>query len=191
MGGSEACTHLELAAIFAAFIAVTTLFSFISFGAGALGGGPAVGMDIYPVLAANESHLVPTGEITGSLSAPEPASACIDTLTFRIAHAGEGEAIDLFRVTMTVMAGDYLEILTWSGDTLPGPGMWTAILPPGSDAFLPAGEECTIRLHLDRPVPAGGDLTIRVRPEGCRPCTITGPVRVSAAGADLPFSAKN
>ncbi|NLM29966.1 MAG: hypothetical protein GX216_05995 [Methanomicrobiales archaeon] len=191
MGGSEGCTHLELAAIFAAFVAVTALFSFISFGAGASGGGPAAGAGIYPVLAANESNLALSGEITGSLLAPEPASTCIDTLTFRITHTGEGEAIDLFRVTVTVMAGDYLKILARSEDALPGPGMWTVISPPGSDAFLSAGEGCTIRLHLDRPVPTGGDLTIRVRPEGCRPCTITGPVRVSAAGADPLFSAKN
>ena len=77
MGGSEGCTHLEFRGNFAAFIAVTTLFSFISFGAGALGGGPAAGMDIYPVLAANESHLALTGEITGSSrlrSRPSPVS---------------------------------------------------------------------------------------------------------------------
>jgi hypothetical protein len=172
MGGSEGCTHLELAATFAAFITVATLFSLISFGAGAIGSGPAAGMDTYPVLAANEPHIALAGEITGSLSVPEPAGTCIDTLTFRIAHTGEGEAIDLSQV-------------------LPGPGMWTATLPVGGSTLLEPGEECTVRLCLDRPVPAGDDLTIKVRPEGSRPCTIAGPVRVLAAGAGASLPEKD
>ncbi|WP_286879526.1 hypothetical protein [Methanoculleus sp. UBA413] len=191
MGGSEGCTHLELAAIFAAFITVATLFSLVSFGAGAIDSGPAAGTGAYPVLAANEPHIALAGEITGSLSVPEPAGTCIDTLTFRIAHTGEGEAIDLSRVTVTVIAGDYLEILARSGDFLPGPGMWTATLPAGGSTLLEPGEECTVRLCLDRPVPAGDDLTIKVRPEGCRPCTISGPVRVLAAGAGASLPEKD
>ena len=191
MGGSEACTHLELAATFAAFIAVATLFSLVSFGAGAIGSGPVAGVGAYPVLAADEPHLALVGEITGSLSVPGPVGTSIDTLTFRIAHTGEDEAIDLSRVTVTVMAGDYLEILTRSGDSLPGPGMWTATLPSGGGTLLLAQEECTVRLCLDRPVPAGDCLTVKVRPEGSRPCTIAGPVRVLAAGAGASLPEKD
>ncbi len=185
MGGSEACTHLELAAIFAAFITVTTLFSFISLGAGALGGGSPACMGGYPILTAGEPHLALAGEITGSPSVPGPPAAGVDTLTFRMAHTGEGDAIELSRVTVTIMAGDYLEILARSGDSPPGPGMWIATpsSPGGGGALLEPGEECTVRICLDRPIPTDDDLIIKVRPEGCWPCTITGPVRVLAVGA--------
>ena len=189
MGGSEACTHLELAAIFAAFIAVTALFSFVSLGAGAMGGGSQACTDRYPILAAEESHLALSGEIVGSLSDPGLPAASIDTLTFRIAHTGEGSAIELSRVTVTIMAGDYLEVLARSGDSLPGPGMWMATPPPGGDgALLEPGGECTVWVCLDRPIPADGDLIIKVRPEGCWPCTIAGPIRDLAvdASASLP-----
>lgn len=179
MGGREACT-LELAAIFAAFITVTTLFSFVSLGAGAMGGGPSADAGAYPVLTAGEPHLAPVGEVTGSSSVPELSGGYIDALAFRITHTGEGGPVDLSRVTVTVMAGTYLEVLTRSAASLPGPGMWTATPPSGGEGgtLLEAGEDCTIRVNLDRPIPVGEGLTVKVRPEGSAPCTITGPVRV-------------
>ncbi len=187
MGGGEAYTHLELAAIFAAFVAVTTLFSLVSLGASAMDGGTSPGAGAYPVLTAGEPLLVPVGEVTGSSSVPGFSDAYVDTLAFRVAHTGEGGAVDIARVTVTVMAGSYLEILTLSEGPLPGPGMWTATPLRDGDAgtLLLAGEECMIRLCLDRPVPAGEVLTVRVRPEGNAPCSITGPVRVPAADANV------
>ncbi len=184
MGGSDACTHLELAAIFAAFVTVTTLFSLVSLGAGAVDGGPSPGPDAYPVLAAAEPRLALVGEVTGSSSVPELSGSFVDTLVFCVAHTGEGEAVDLSRVTVTVMAGTYLEILARSGDPLPGPGTWaaTTLQNEAGGALLPAGGECMIRLFLDRPVPAGEALTVLVRPEGSAPCSIAGPVGVPAAG---------
>ncbi|WP_292395148.1 hypothetical protein [Methanoculleus sp. UBA303] len=190
MGGSEAYTHLELAAIFAAFVAVTTLISLVSLGASAMGSGPSPDSGAYPVLAAGEPHLAQIGEVTGSSSAPGLSGTHIDTLTFRVAHTGEGGPVDLSRATVTVMAGTYLEIITQSRDPLPGPGMWTATLLRDSDGgmLLRAGEECTIRLRLDRPIPAGEALVVKVRTEGSAPCSITGPVRVPGAGANAPSS---
>ena len=179
MGGREVCT-LELAVIFVAFVAVTTLISFISLGASALGGGPSADAGAYPVLTAGEPHLAPVGEVTGSSSVPGLSGGYIDTLAFRIAHTGEGGPVNLSRVTVTVMAGTYLEVLTQSGASRPGPGMWTATPLSDGDGgtLLEAGEDCTLRLNLDRPIPVDEGLTIKVRPEGSIPCTITGPVRV-------------
>lgn len=176
VGGSEVCTYFELAAIFAALIAVTTLFSLVSLGTGAMGCGPAAGA--YPVLIGGEPHIAQAGEITGFLSVPETSGILVDTLAFRIIHTGEGGAIDLSRVTVTVLAGDYLEILARSRETLPEPGMWSAAPLPDDDALFRPGDECTILLRLDRPAPADGGLIIKMRPEGSRPCTITGPVRL-------------
>jgi hypothetical protein len=174
MGGSEVYTHLELAAIFAAFVVVTTLFSFVSLGASAMGGSPSPGAAAYPVLAAGEPHLVPVGELSAT---------SIDTLTFRVAHTGQGGPVDLSRATVTVLAGTYLEILTRSNDPFPGPGMWTAA-PLRDDMCLLAGEECTVRLRLDRPIPSGEALTVKIRPEGSAPCSVTGPVGVPGADAN-------
>jgi archaellin len=183
MGGSEAYTHLELAAIFAAFVAVTPLFSLVSLGASAMDTGQLPGASAYPVLTAGEPHLALVGEVTGSSSVPGLPGTYIDTIAFRITHTGEGGTVDLSRATVTVMAGTYLEILTLSGNSFQGPGTWSAALP-GGGTLLPAGEECTIRLYLDRPVPADEALTVLVRPEGNAPCSITGPVRISAADAN-------
>ncbi|PKL61253.1 MAG: hypothetical protein CVV31_12365 [Methanomicrobiales archaeon HGW-Methanomicrobiales-2] len=174
MGGSEVYTHLELAAIFAAFVVVTTLFSFVSLGASAMGGSPSPGPAAYPVLAAGEPHLTLVGELSAT---------SIDTLTFRVAHTGQGAPVDLSRATVTVLAGTYLEILTRSNDPFPGPGMWTAA-PLGDDMCLRAGEECTVRLRLDRPIPAGEALTVKIRPEGSAPCSVTGLIGVPGADAN-------
>ncbi len=184
MGGSEVCTHLELAAIFAAFVAVTTLFSLVSLGASAMDTGQLSGPDAYPVLAAGEPHLAPVGELFGT---------SIDTFAFRVAHTGEGGPVDLSRATVTVMAGTYLEILTLSRDPHPGPGMWSAAPLRDGDGgmLLEAGEECTILLRLDRPVPAGEALTVLVRPEGNAPCSITGPAGAPAADALASSSEKD
>ncbi|KLK87448.1 hypothetical protein SZ63_10250 [Methanoculleus sediminis] len=174
MGGSEVHTHLELAAIFAAFVAVTTLFSLISYGASGMDGSFSRDSDGYPVFAAGEPYLEPVGEVTGSSSVPGLSGTFVDIVAVRVAHTGEGDPVDLARATVTVMAGTYLEILAPSGDTLPEPGTWSAATPRG-DNLLGAGEECTIRLRLDRPIPAGESLTVLVRPEGNAPCSITGP----------------
>lgn len=187
MGGSEGCTHLELAAIVLAFVAVTTLFSFLSLGAGGASSASSPGPGGYPVLAAGEPLLAPVGEITGSSSAPGGSGTYVDTLVFRITHTGGGEPVDLSRATVTVMAGQYLEILPRSGDSLPGSATWTAT-PLRSGTHLLAGEECTVRLSLDRLIPAGDGLTIKVRPEGGAPCTITGPVKVLPGDAGAPSS---
>lgn len=183
MGGSEAYTHLELAAIFAAFVAVTTLFSLVSLGAGAMDSEYSPDSGAYPVLAAGEPHLEQVGEVTGSSSVPGLPGKYIDTLAFRVVHIGEDGAVDLSRATVTVMAGTYIEILTLSGSSFPEPGTWSAALP-GGGTLLFSGEECTIQLCLDRPVPADEALTVLVRPEGNAPCSITGPVRIPAADAN-------
>jgi hypothetical protein len=183
MGGSEAYTHLELAAIFAAFVAVTTLFSLVSLGASAMDGGPSPDSGAYPVLTAGEPRLAPAGEVTGSSSIPGLSGTFVDTVAVRIIHTGEGEAVDLSRATVTVTAGTYLEILTPSGSSFPGPGTWSAAVPGGGTLLFP-GDECTIRLCLDRPVSLDEALTVLVRPEGSAPCSITGPVRIPAADAD-------
>ncbi|MCC7556285.1 MAG: hypothetical protein KO254_09290 [Methanoculleus marisnigri] len=182
MGGSEVHTHLELAAIFAAFVAVTTLFSLVSYGVGAMGGGSSPDSDMYPVFAAGEPYLEPAGEVTGSSSIPGLSGTFVDTVAVRVAHTGEGDPVDLARATVTVMAGTYLEILVPSKDTLPEPGTWSAATPRG-DNLLGAGEECTIRLRLDRPIPAGESLTVLVRPEGNAPCSI-----ISSPGVCTPSS---
>lgn len=177
MGGNEASLQLELAAIFVAFVAVTTLFSLVSFGAGAMGGETPADMSAYPVLAADEPHLAPVGEISGYSSIPGLSGTHIDSLAFVIINTGESGAVDISRATVTVMAGDYLEILTQSRDSSPWPGTWAASLPRDSDGSmpLPTGEECTIRIHLDHPIPAGTPLAVRVRLPGALPCLITGP----------------
>ena len=64
MGGSEVSTQLELAAIFVVFVAVTTLFSFVSIGASAMGGESPTGTGAYPVLAAGETCLAQVGGVT-------------------------------------------------------------------------------------------------------------------------------
>ena len=180
MGESRARAHLELAAIVTAFVAVTALFSFVSLAANAMEGGPAPGPGAYPVLPADDPHLAPVGAITGSSSVPESSGTSIDTITFRVVHTGGGNGpVDLARTTVTVMAGTYLEILTQSGAASPGPGTWTAT-PPRGDTLLLAGEDCEIRLCLDRPVSAGEALTVWVRPEGGGPCSITGSVNTSS-----------
>jgi hypothetical protein len=172
MGGSEVHTHLELAAIFAAFVAVTTLFSLVSSGAGGMNGGSEPDPDMYPAFAAGEPYLEQVGEVTGSSSIPGLSGIYVDTVAVRVAHTGEGDPVDLARATVTVMAGTYLEILAPSGDILPQPGTWSAATP-GGDNLLGAGEECVIHLCLDRPIPAGETLTVLVRPEGNAPCSIT------------------
>ncbi|WP_243670581.1 hypothetical protein [Methanoculleus chikugoensis] len=134
--------------------------------------------DIYPpVCTAGEPCLEPVGgEVTGSSSVPGGLSGIyVDTVAVRIAHTGKGDPVDLARATVTVMAGTYLEILAPSGDVLPQPGgTWSAATSGGGDNLLGAGgEECTIRLCLDRPIPAGETLTVLVRPEGNAPCSIT------------------
>lgn len=174
MGGSEVSTQLELAAIFAVFVAVTTLFSFVSIGANAMGGGTLTGTGTYPVLAAGDPHLAPAGEITGSSSVPEFSGFYIDTLTFVVVNTGEGGPADLSRATVTVMAGDYLEVLKRSDSPYPA-GTWTAAPPRNSDGSMPLqpGEECAIRIRLGRPIPAGETLTVRMRLAGERPCSIT------------------
>ncbi len=184
MGGSEVSTQLELAAIFVVFVAVTTLFSFVSIGASAMGGGSPTGTGAYPVLAAGEPCLAPVGEITGYSSAPGLSGVYTDTLTFVIVNTGE-EDIDLSRATVTVMAGDYLEILTRSVGSLSGPGTWTAALPRNGDGSIPLqpGEECAIRIHLDQAVPAGETPTVRIRLPGERPCSITGQAAAPAGDA--------
>lgn len=183
MGGSEAYTHLELAAIFAAFVAVTTLFSLVSLGASFMDIGSSSDPGAYPFLIAGEPHLAPVGEVTGSLSFYGFPGRGIDTLSFRVVHTGEDGAVDLSRTTVTVMAGTYLEILAPSTDPAPGPGTWSAALPRGGTLLFP-GEEGTIRLCLDRPIPAGETLTVLVRPEGSAPCSIAGPIPNPAADAD-------
>ena len=185
MGGSEVSTQLELAAIFAAFVAVTTLFSFVSIGAGAMGGGTPDGAGVYPVLIAGGPNLAPVGTITGYPPVPGFSGTRTDVLTFVIANTGGEGAVDLSRATVTVMAGNYLEVLARSEDLLPEPGTWTATLPRDGDGGIPlrAGEECTIRLRLDRPVPAGETLTVRVRLPGDLPCLITGQAGAPAAAA--------
>lgn len=178
MEGSEDCTHRELVTILLAFVAVTTLFSFVSLWPGAAGSasspGPAGG---YPVLAAGKPPLAPVGGITGTSSVPGISGTHVDTLAFRITHTGEDEPVDLSRATVTVMAGRYLEVLARSWDHLPGPGTWTAT-PLRGGTHLEAGDECTILISLGRPIPAEDGLTIRVRLEGSTPCSISGPVRV-------------
>jgi len=185
MGGSEVSTQLELAAIFVAFVAVTTLFSFVSIGASAMGGGSQTGTGTYPVLAAGEPHLAPVGQITGSSSVPEFSGVYVDTLAFVIANTGEDGVVDLSRATVTVTAGGYLEVLTRSRILLPGPGTWTTALARNSDGSIPlrAGEECTVRILLNRPIPAGEIVTVRVRLEGDLPCSITGQAAVPAGDA--------
>lgn len=179
MGGSEAYTHLELAAIFAAFVAVTTLFSLVSLGASVMDIGSSSDPGAYPFLIAGEPHLAPVGEVT-FYGFPGRG---IDTLSFCVIHTGEGRAVDLSRVTVTVMAGTYLEILAPSTDPAPGPGTWSAALPGGGTLLFP-GEEGTIRLRLDHPAPMDEALTILVRPEGSAPCSITGLIRIPAADTD-------
>ena len=185
MGGSEGSTQLELAAIFVAFVVVTTLFSFVSLGAGAVGGEVPGDTGAYPVLIANESHLAPAGDIAGYSSIPVLSGTHIDTLAFAVINTGESGAVDIARATVTVMAGDYIEILSQSGDSLLRPGTWAASLPRDGDGSmpLPTGEECTIRIHLDRPIPAGTPLSVRVRLPGALPCSIAG---VPGIGASSP-----
>lgn len=188
MGGSEVSTQLELAAIFAAFVAVTTLFSFVSIGAGPMNEGSSPGTGAYPVLAAGEPRLALVGGITGSSLVPEPSGISIDTLTFVIVNTEKDGAVDLSRASVTVLAGDYLEVFRLSNDASPVPGTWTATPLRDGDGggdggtLLPAGEECTVHLRLDRSVPAGEALTVKVRLEGDLPCSITGPVGVPGAG---------
>ncbi|NLN09707.1 MAG: hypothetical protein GX186_08920 [Methanoculleus thermophilus] len=185
MGGGEPCTHLELAVIFVAFTVVTTLFSLVSLGAGAMGPAPAV--DVYPVLAAGEPQLEVAGGVYGSSSVPGPSETSIDTLTFRVAHTGEEGAIDLSRATVTIMMDDYIEILALSKDPIPEPGMW-AVVSPGEGMLIHPGQERIISLRLDRPIPAGEILTLQVRTEGRAPCSVTGPVSIPTAGAPASFS---
>lgn len=186
MGGSEVSTQLELAAIFAAFVAVTTLFSFVSIGAGSMNEGSSPGTGAYPVLAAGEPRLALVGGVTGFSSVPELSGISIDTLAFVVANTGEDGEVDLSRASVTVMAGNYLEVFRLSRDASPVPGTWTAAPLEDGDGdggtLLPAGEECTVQLRLDRSLPAGEALTVKVRLEGGLPCSITGPAGAPGAG---------
>ena len=176
MGGSEASTQLELAAIFAAFVAVTTLFSFVSIGANAFSGGAPGVAGVYPVLGAGEPCLAPVGDITGYPSVPGFAGTRIDALTFVITNTGGEGAVDISRAALAVMAGNYIEILTRSEDLPPEPGTWATALPPDSNGnvLLGAGEECAVHIRLDHFIPAGETVTVRVRLPGDRPCLIAG-----------------
>jgi len=182
MGGREASNHLELAAIFLAFVAVTTLFSFISLGAGVMGGGVPDDAGVYPVLTASEPRLAPVGNITSHSPVSENPGTLTDLLAFVVANTGGGGAVDLSRATVTIMAGDYLEVLARSEDIPPGPGTWATALPQDDAGGIPlrAGEECALYIRLDRPIPAGTALTARVRLAGDRPCLITGRAGASA-----------
>ncbi len=182
MGGSDAHTYLELAAIVAAFVAVTTLFSLVSLGANGMTGSSSPDSGIYPVCAADKPYLEQVGEVSGSSSVPGHSGIFVDTVAVRVAHTGKGDPVDLARATVTVMAGTYLEILAPSGDVPLQPGTWSAATPRG-DNLLDAGEECTIHLRLDRPIPAGESLTVLVRPEGNAPCSITGPAGAPASSS--------
>lgn len=182
MGGSDAHTYLELAAIVTALIAVTTLFSLVSLGTNGMTGSSPSDSGIYPVCAADEPYLEQAGEVSGSSSVPGHSGTFVDTVAVRVAHTGEGEPVDLARTTVTVMAGTYLEILAPSGDIPLQPGTWSAATDRG-DNLLGAGEECMIHLHLDRPIPVGESLTVLVRPEGNAPCSITSPAGALASSS--------
>ena len=188
MGGSEASTQLELAAIFAAFVAVTTLFSFVSIGANALGGKIPEGAGVYPILAAGEPRLAPVGDIIGYPSVPGSSGTRIDALTFVIANTGGEGAVDLSRAAVTIMTGNYLEVLTRSEDLPPEPGTWTTPLPRDSDGnvLLGAGEECAVHIRLDHLIPAGETVTVRVRLPGDRPCLIAGEIGARQSASSSP-----
>lgn len=127
---------------------------------------------VYPVLTAEDPHLAPIGEIICCSSVQDH----IDTLAFTVVNTNESGTVDLSRATVTVMAGDFIEVLTRSKDSSPGPGTWRPSLPGDNDGAIPlaAGEECTIQILLDRPIPAGTTLTVRVRLPGALPCPVTG-----------------
>ncbi len=190
MGGSEASNQLELAAIFVAFVAVTTLFSFMSLGAGVMGGGTPDSTGVYPVLTAGEPRLAPVGNITEHSPVPENPGTRTDLLAFAVTNTGGEGNVDLSRATVTVMAGDYLEVLKWSDDIPLMPGTWTTALPRDDAGGIPlrAGEECALYIRLDRPIPAGAPLAVRVRLPGDLPCLITGRVGtfVGVATSSLP-----
>lgn len=180
MGGSKGGAHLESVAIFTAFITVTTLFSFMSLGMGTIWDDrPVVDPSTYPILTANEPDLARDGEIVASPSVQDPTGTYVDLLAIRIAHTGERNVINLSLTTVTVMSGDYLKILSWSEETVPGPGMWTAA--PSSDrgsVLLKPKDKCTVIIHLDRLIHIDDNITIMVRQPGSRPCIVTGRIKI-------------
>jgi archaellin len=189
MGEVDACTQLELLLIIGCFVAVTALFSYLTLGAGLLSDTGSAG-DAYPILAREESSLELAGPVTASATVQTWQDWQIDTLTFGIAHTGKGDPVDLARLTVTIMTADYLDILVRSATAPPAPGEWavSVIRERNRDDLLGDGEVCVIALHLPRPILAGEDLVVKVRPEGGAPFSFTETVRAPATdnGASLP-----
>jgi archaellin len=179
MEASDACTHLEVLVIIGAFVAVTALFSFFALGTTILPGQTS-GICTYPTLIKDDSPLQLLGNVTASSVVSSPSGIYIDTLSFTIGHTGQGDAIDLPKVTVTVMTSQYLDILERTDESFPMAGEWAVVSSPhgDDDDILEAGEECTIRIALPRPVLSSDDLIVKIRPEGGAPFSITKPIVV-------------
>jgi archaellin len=178
--GSGGTTELEVALVFGAFIAVTSLFSCLSLGAGAAS-LPGVSDAGYPVVAAGSPCLEAVLEIRGA-DDPHIPSAFVDTLTLTVAPTDAGAPVDMTQATVTVMMPHDLETLTYSAAAVPESGAWTIAdqANGNGDAVLEAGETFTLLIRLPSPLVDGSNVRVVIRPEGAGPTFVTWTVRMPA-----------
>lgn len=178
--GPDAAAGLEIALVLGAFIAVTSLFSFLSLGAGAVP-LPGSGDSGYPVVAAGSPCLEAVWDIR-----PAGVSSA-DTLTLTVAPIDAGTPVDMARATVTVMTPCDLETLTYAA-AAPEPGTWTiAVQENGNgDAVLETDEMFTLLLRLPSPLPDGADVRVVIRPEGAGPTSLTRTVRAAGGESRIP-----
>ncbi len=172
--GFDGTTGLEIALVFGAFIAVTSLFSCLSLGAGAAS-LPGVSDPGYPVVAAGSPCLEAAWEVRGAGDRNAPP-VLLDALTLTVVSTDAGAPVDMTRATVTVMTACDLETLTYSAAAVPKSGSWT-IADRGDgngDTVLEAGETFTLLIRLPSPLVEGSDVRVVIRPEGAGPTILTG-----------------
>ncbi|MDN7023447.1 hypothetical protein FGU65_00780 [Methanoculleus sp. FWC-SCC1] len=179
--GPDAAAELEIALVLGAFIAVTSLFSFLSLGTGAasLAGAGDAG---YPVVAAGSPCLEAVWDIRSA------GGQNADTLTLTVAPTEPGMPVDMARATVTVMTPCDLETLTYSAAAAPEPGAWTVAAQENGngDAVLEAGEIFTLQIRLPSPLPDGADVRVIIRPESAGPTVLTRTIRTVDGNAPVP-----
>lgn len=173
-GTPDAGTELELALVFGAFIAVTTLFSYMALGASTAplaGGIDAPG----PVSPVGSPSLAIAGDVIGIGTPHTTPSPLIDALRLTVVPVAADRPLDSRQTTVTVMTRDRIAILSYTDTPLPGRGEWTIA---GSHA---SGEAFDILIGLPEPLVRDAEVSVVIRPEGAAPTVLRHIVPVSSA----------
>ncbi|RXE55236.1 hypothetical protein ABH15_10610 [Methanoculleus taiwanensis] len=173
-GTPEASTELELALVFGAFIAVTTLFSYMALGASTapLAGGIDASCPVSPV---GSPSLAIVGDVVGIGTPHTTSSPLIDVLRLTVVPVAADRPLDIKQTTVTVMTRDRIAILSYTDTPLPGRGEWTNA---GSHA---PGEAFDILIGLPEPLVRDAEVSLVIRPEGAGPTILRHTIPVSSA----------